>query len=361
MSFLRISSLSKSFESFRAVGSVDLDIAEGELVVLLGPSGCGKTTTLRMIAGFVPPTEGDITLRGRSLRSLPPHERNMGLVFQSYALFPHLTVARNIAFGLDMRGIRGREASERIDEMLALVKLEDYGGRYPKQLSGGQQQRVALARALAIRPDVLLLDEPLSNLDATLRASVARDIRLLQQRYGLTTIMVTHDQDEAMAMGDRLVVMNGGRIEQIGTQQELYEQPATEFVSGFIGKSNCLPGHIAGNRFEIGDGISCGLAGRYPVGTGTLVLRPDRLTLGQEQGQVSGIVEMGTYLGAVVEHMVTLAPDTHLLVRSPSGAPETRIHSKGERVSLAWDVSAERLFDKDGRVLAPVATTEQHE
>ncbi len=354
MSFLRIQSLSKNFDAFQAVKDVDLEVSEGELVVLLGPSGCGKTTTLRMIAGFMPPSEGDILVRDKSLNALPPHNRNMGMVFQSYALFPHLTVAQNIAFGLDMRRIKGREAAARVEEMLALVKLEALGDRYPRQLSGGQQQRVALARALAIRPDVLLLDEPLSNLDATLRASVARDIRLLQQNHGITTIMVTHDQDEAMTMGDRLVVMRGGKIEQAGNQQELYESPATDFVSSFIGKSNSVKGHVEGADFTLHDGTAFKLVNTYPASDAILALRPERIKLLPKGGRVSGIIEMGTYLGAVVEHLVRLAPDITILVRSPSGAPDTHLYAKGEAVGIDWDASSERVFAHGGQILPPI-------
>ena len=228
---LALDALSKQFGTHTAVDAVTLDVRHGELIVLLGPSGCGKTTTLRMIAGFVPPTAGDIRLDGASITGLPPHRREMGIVFQSYALFPHLTVARNVAFGLEMRRMAGEAAGERVAEMLRLVKLEAFAQRLPRQLSGGQQQRVALARALAIHPRVLLLDEPLSNLDASLRQEMAREIRILQQRGGITTIMVTHDQTEAMALADRLVVMHDGRVQQIGTPEQVHSRPANPFVA----------------------------------------------------------------------------------------------------------------------------------
>ena len=223
---LALDALSKRFGAQTVVDSVNLDVRPGELIVLLGPSGCGKTTTLRMIAGFVPPSAGDIRLDGSSITALPPHRREMGIVFQSYALFPHLSVARNIAFGLEMRRMAPVAARARVADMLRLTKLEAFAARLPRQLSGGQQQRVALARALAIQPRVLLLDEPLSNLDAALRQEMAREIRILQQRGGITTIMVTHDQNEAMALADRLVVMHEGRVQQIGTPEAVHSRPA---------------------------------------------------------------------------------------------------------------------------------------
>ncbi|MGH7211083.1 MAG: ABC transporter ATP-binding protein, partial [Acetobacteraceae bacterium] len=220
------------------MADMSLSVSAGELVVLLGPSGCGKTTSLRMIAGFLQPSAGDIRLDGRSLLPLPAYRREMGIVFQSYALFPHLSVARNVAFGLEMRRMSRADTAARVGEMLHLVKLAAFASRLPRHLSGGQQQRVALARALAIHPQVLLLDEPLSNLDAALRLEMAREIRLLQRDRGITTVMVTHDQAEAMAMGDRLVVMRDGRVQQIGRPEDLYERPANPFVAGFIGGSN---------------------------------------------------------------------------------------------------------------------------
>ena len=263
MSRLSLDRLEKRYGAATAVASVSLDVADGELVVLLGPSGCGKTTTLRMVAGFVDATAGDVLLDGRSILGLPPYRREMGLVFQSYALFPHMTVARNVAFGLEMRRIGRATMDAQVAKMLQLARLETLAHRFPRELSGGQQQRVALARALAINPRVLLLDEPLSNLDAALRAEVGRDIRLLQRAAGLTTIMVTHDQDEAMAMADRLVVMKDGCVEQSGTQEDLYERPATAFVAGFIGRSNLVPVAMAEAGRAVADGGPVELAGHY--------------------------------------------------------------------------------------------------
>ncbi len=362
MSRLRLDRLEKRYGDAVAVGSVSLEVADGELVVLLGPSGCGKTTTLRMVAGFVAATAGDVLVDGRSIAALPPYRREMGLVFQSYALFPHMTVERNVAFGLEMRGMAWRERAARVAEMLALTRLEALRGRLPRELSGGQQQRVALARALAVHPRVLLLDEPLSNLDAALRAEVGRDIRLLQRAAGLTTIMVTHDQDEAMAMADRLVVMKDGFVQQVGTQADLYERPATPFVAGFIGRSNMVAGTADGG-VVVADGARFVLAGRYGcVGACTLALRPERLALlrredarpeGAGHGWAEGVVELASYLGAVREHLVRIGPAQRIIVREPSagGAP---MHAPGDAVTLSWDAGAERVFDASGAP-APVA------
>src|SRR5580765_2268281 len=244
MARLQLTGLTKTYGDFRAVAGVDLDIGQGELVVLLGPSGCGKTTTLRMIAGFVVPSAGEIHLGGRNITRRPPWKRNTGLVFQSYALFPHLSATENIAFGLRMRNLGQAQIAAKVAEVLRLVRLEGLGDRLPRELSGGQQQRVALARALVIEPDILLLDEPLSNLDAKLRAEVRVEIRELQRKLGLTTVMVTHDQEEALTMADRLVVMSNGQVQQVGSQRELYEHPANTFVAGFVGRTNFLHGSV---------------------------------------------------------------------------------------------------------------------
>jgi putative spermidine/putrescine transport system ATP-binding protein len=360
MSRLQLDGLGKDYGAQSVVADVTLDVAQGEMVVLLGPSGCGKTTTLRMIAGFVDPSAGEIRLDGAAIGALPAHRRDMGLVFQSYALFPHLTVARNIAFGLEMRRL-GRDAmAARVEEMLRLVKLEPFAGRLPRELSGGQQQRVALARALAIRPRVLLLDEPLSNLDASLRSEVARDIRILQREAALTAIMVTHDQDEAMAMADRLVLMREGRVEQIGTQEDLYERPATPFVAGFIGRSNIVAGRLGERRRLVADGAALSLAAEYgAAGAASLALRPERIAISAlgEAAQARGTVELATYLGAVVEHVVRLSPELRVLARAAAPAPR---FAPGTQVGLLWGTEAERLFDEAGRPIeatAPVRVT----
>ncbi len=354
MSRLGLNRVGKRYGHSVAVEDFSLDVAQGELVVLLGPSGCGKTTTLRMVAGFVAASAGDISLDGQSILGLPPHKRDLGLVFQSYALFPHLTVARNVAFGLEMRGVGRAARDSRVADMLRLTRLDALADRFPRQLSGGQQQRVALARALAIEPRVLLLDEPLSNLDAALRADVGRDIRLLQRSSGLTTVMVTHDQDEAMAMADRLVVMRDGRVQQAGTQEDLYERPLTPFVAGFIGRSNMLAGSLRDGRImEVGggeaDGAAMQLAGVF-AGSGrcTLALRPERLSLGPQGGQgpgtAPGVVELASYLGATREHLVRIGTALRVVVRDTT-ARAAPLLSAGDPVTVHWDAGAERLFD----------------
>jgi putative spermidine/putrescine transport system ATP-binding protein len=346
---LVLDNLSKQFGTQTAVDAVALEVQAGELIVLLGPSGCGKTTTLRMIAGFVPPSAGDIRLDGASIVALPPHRREMGIVFQSYALFPHLGVARNIAFGLEMRRMSAAAIDARVSEMLRLTKLEAFASRLPRQLSGGQQQRVALARALAIHPRLLLLDEPLSNLDAALRQEMAREIRLLQQHGDITTIMVTHDQTEAMAMADRLVVMHEGRVQQIGTPEDVHSRPANPFVARFIGGSNIVVGRLHAGRLLLPDGAAIALAGRYPRdGEATLAVRPDSVRLLPPGSPccVEGEVELCTWLGAVVEHAVRITPDITLLARGPGLGPDAAPrHTAGTRVALRWGADDERLFD----------------
>jgi ABC-type Fe3+/spermidine/putrescine transport system ATPase subunit len=237
---VRLENLTKLYGETAAVDGVSLEVGEGEFLVLLGPSGCGKTTTLRLVAGFVEATRGAIRLGGRDVTRVPPHRRNIGLVFQNYALFPHLSVFENVAFGLRRRRVAEPEVAVRVRRALGLVRLEGFETRLPRELSGGQQQRVAIARAVAIEPDVLLLDEPLSNLDAKLRLEVRSELRRLQKTLTITTIMVTHDQDEAMAVADRLAVMDGGRIQQVGAPAEVYRSPANRFVASFIGRGNFM-------------------------------------------------------------------------------------------------------------------------
>src|SRR5438067_13784407 len=244
MSELTLDGVSKAYGGTLAVRDFSLAIPNGELVALLGPSGCGKTTTLRMIAGFILPSAGEIRIGGRDVTAEPPYRRSTGMVFQGYALFPHMSVTQNVAFGLEMRGLPRPQIAERVGDALRLVRLSGFEPRYPRELSGGQQQRVALARALVINPDVLLLDEPLSNLDAKLRQEVRLEIRQLEKKLGLTTVMVTHDQEEALTMADRLVVMSEGRVQQIGSQRDLYERPAEKFVAGFVGRTNFLHGRV---------------------------------------------------------------------------------------------------------------------
>jgi len=348
MAQLDLASLSKRYGEFYAVREVSLAIKDGEFLVLLGPSGCGKTTTLRMVAGFIEPTAGHVKLGGSDVTLLPPWKRNAGMVFQSYALFPHLTVAQNVAFGLEMRKLGKADIDRRVEETLALVRLAGYGARLPRQLSGGQQQRVALARALAIRPDVLLLDEPLSNLDAKLRQEVRVEIRELQRQLGLTTVMVTHDQEEALTMADRLVVMNEGAVHQVGTQRDLYERPADRFVAGFVGRSTFLDGAIeAPGRFRTDGGLTLACIGRQS-GRGVLALRPERLQLAPApisalDNGLPGTVEFVSYLGALIDVHVRLSPADRLVVqianREGGFAPEV-----GQAVHVGWPASAGLVF-----------------
>jgi putative spermidine/putrescine transport system ATP-binding protein len=350
MAELALLNLAKRFGDVHAVRDVSLSVSDGEFLVLLGPSGCGKTTTLRMVAGFVEPTAGRVSLAGSDVTLLPPWKRNAGMVFQSYALFPHLSVAENVAFGLEMRKLPVADIARRVAETLALVRLQGYGERLPRQLSGGQQQRVALARALAIRPDVLLLDEPLSNLDAKLRQEVRVEIRELQRQLGLTTVMVTHDQDEALTMADRLVVMNEGRVHQVGSQRDLYERPADRFVAGFVGRSTFLDGIVeAPGRFRTGGGLVIACAGGT-AGKATLALRPERVEIaatGQPglDNSLSGTVEFVSYLGAVIDIHVRLSAADRLVVqianRDGGFSPEV-----GQAVQVGWPASAGQLFSQ---------------
>ena len=353
MARLQLTGLGKMYGDVRAVAGVDLDIRQGELVVLLGPSGCGKTTTLRMIAGFVTPTAGEIRLGGRDITRQPPWKRNTGLVFQSYALFPHLSVADNIAFGLRMRKLPQAEVAGKVAEVLRLVRLEGLSGRLPRELSGGQQQRVALARALVIEPDILLLDEPLSNLDAKLRQEVRVEIRELQKKLGLTTVMVTHDQEEALTMADRLVVMSNGEVQQVGSQRDLYETPANPFVAGFVGRTNLLGGRVESPgifRSESGLRIRC-RDEIHPDGR-TLALRPERLSLATvpipgADNCFPGIVEFASYLGGILEYYVRLTPADRLIVQAPNTLADPS-HAVGDRVHLHWPAAASLVLADDG-------------
>jgi putative spermidine/putrescine transport system ATP-binding protein len=348
MAQLEIQNLVKRYGDFHAVRDVSLSVADGEFLVLLGPSGCGKTTTLRMVAGFIEPTAGQVKLGGTDVTVLPPWKRNAGMVFQSYALFPHLTVAQNVAFGLEMRKIPRADIDKRVEETLALVRLQGYGARLPRQLSGGQQQRVALARALAIRPDVLLLDEPLSNLDAKLRQEVRVEIRELQQKMGLTTVMVTHDQEEALTMADRLVVMNEGLVCQVGSQRDLYERPADKFVAGFVGRTTFLEGNVdSAGRFQTDGGLAIAGAGGTP-GKASLSLRPERIEIAAAplaglDNSLPGTVEFVSYLGALIDIHVRLSPADRLVVqmanREGAFAPEV-----GQKVHVGWRASAGQVF-----------------
>jgi putative spermidine/putrescine transport system ATP-binding protein len=309
MTFLEIDNLQKKFAQTTAVEHVQLGVTRGEFVSLLGPSGCGKTTTLRIIAGFEFPSSGAIRLDGVDITHRPPNRRNVGMVFQSYALFPNMTVAENVGFGLKVAKKPAPEIKRRVDEMLNLIKLPALGSRYPYQLSGGQQQRVALARALAIQPQVLLLDEPLSALDAKIRVVLRNEIRSIQRKLGITTIYVTHDQEEALSLSDRVVVMNEGRVEQIGTPFEIYNFPRTAFVASFVGTLSVLRGQVtdpAGGRILV-DGqeiiASQGLERARAGDVCAVALRPEIVTLGEGGGddnRMRGMVEEVNFLGSIV-------------------------------------------------------------
>src|SRR5712692_3050513 len=351
MARLEIERLSKHFGPTVAVHDVSLDVRDGEFVVLLGPSGCGKTTTLRMIAGFIAPTAGRVRLGGMDVTGRPPWKRNAGMVFQSYALFPHLTVAENVAFGLEMRKVPRSEIASRIAEALRLVRLGGLSERLPRQLSGGQQQRVALARALIIRPDVLLLDEPLSNLDAKLRETVRVEIRELQHELGITTVMVTHDQEEALIMADRLVVMSEGSVRQVGSQRDLYERPADRFVAGFVGRSNLLAGTVVGpGRFQTDGGISIACLDGA-LGPGVIALRPERLVLGPAsaglENRVSGTVELVSYLGSSIDVHVRVSPADRVVVSQPNRA-DSALPKAGDRIDVGWSASAAVVLTGEG-------------
>jgi iron(III) transport system ATP-binding protein len=293
--FLSIRGLTKRFDSFIALDNVDLDIIEGEFVSILGPSGCGKTTLLRAVSGLDVQTSGTIHQAGRDISNLPVSERDFGIVFQSYALFPNLTVAANVGYGLRSTGRRRPEIDKRVGELLNLVGLADQAGKYPAQLSGGQQQRVALARALALSPGLLLLDEPLSALDARVRARLRGEIRDLQRRLGITTIMVTHDQEEALTMSDRVVVMNKGRIEQVGPPDEIYGRPATAFVADFVGRMNFIPGRLLSDRAVEVKGAKLEFTELTGIGKGspvTLCIRPEDVNLNRGNGNNPNSLEV---------------------------------------------------------------------
>lgn len=309
---------------FRALDAISLDIREKEFFTLLGPSGCGKTTLLRMLAGFETPSSGHIRLHGQNVESLPPRARKVNMVFQNYALFPHLNVAQNIAFGLEMLDWKKPDITARVDRMLALVRLENFRERKPAQLSGGQQQRVALARALAPQPQVLLLDEPLSALDLKLRKEMQGELKRLQRETGITFILVTHDQEEALAMSDRLAVMSGGRVLQTGTPEDIYARPASRFVADFIGEANLIPG------------AALGRAGLFAV-------RPERIGLapGTAAARLRGSVQEITFLGADTLFDLTVPHGDETLAlraRLRGAAPHLAV---GDDVCLTWPDDAE--------------------
>jgi putative spermidine/putrescine transport system ATP-binding protein len=322
-----------------AVDAVTLEVKPGEFFSLLGPSGCGKTTTLRMIAGFELPDEGAIRVAGRNITHVPVHRRDMGMVFQSYALLPHRTVAENVAFGLRMRRVARAEIAERVEAALAQVKLTGLEDRRPTQLSGGQQQRVALARAIVIRPAVLLCDEPLGALDRKLRQAMQVELKQLQRALGVTLVFVTHDQEEALAMSDRIGVMNAGRLEQVGTPAEIYDRPRTRFVAEFIGEINLIDGSLRDDRFTLADGRAIPAPAGAP-GASTFALRPERARLVMPgQGALDGTIADASFLGDQVLYTVEAGAGRRLLVkeRNPGGVG---LRTPGSPVGVAWEADA---------------------
>lgn len=337
MSYLALERLTKAYGGVLAVEALDLTVARGEFISLLGPSGCGKTTTLQMIAGFVEPTSGRAMLNGTDLFGVQPNKRGLGVVFQSYALFPHVTVAENVAFGLEMRGVPRAEREQRVKQTLDLVGLSGLADRYPRRMSGGQQQRVALARALVIQPAILLLDEPLSNLDAKLREEMQTELRAIQRSVGTTTILVTHDQGEAMALSDRIVIMNKGRVEQIARPDEAYARPASAFVANFLGKTNAVPAKVVneGGRHVVDiAGFRLPAPGRSPVGPVTVTVRPERISFVDDsalgvRGRVHSRVFQGTHWLFHIETELGAL----IVLRQNDGAA---VPLEGQNVCLAW-------------------------
>jgi putative spermidine/putrescine transport system ATP-binding protein len=350
MAYLELSGLEKRYRDTIAAADVTLGVEKGESVALLGPSGCGKTTTLRMLAGLAAPDRGRIAVDGADITELPAHKRNMGYVFQSYALFPHMNVARNVGFGLEERGVGTSERKERVADALETVRLKELAHRRPRELSGGQQQRVALARALVIRPSVLLLDESLSNLDAKLRQTMRREIRDLQRALGITTLFVTHDQVEALAMCDRIAVMNRGRIEQVGTPLDVYERPATRFVAGFVGSVNVLPASRDANGDLLVWGMPIPGVKSFAAGETDVFVRPQRMRLvaasepvAPDMPRLKGKVEQTIFIGDQVETIIA-GEGVQVTVQSLSGAAMPAV---GTEVQVVWKVEDTLVFPRE--------------
>jgi putative spermidine/putrescine transport system ATP-binding protein len=360
MSFLQLSGVTKFYGDTCAVADMNLTVEKGEFVSLLGPSGCGKTTTLQMVAGFEPVTRGKIELEGRDITHVKANTRGLGIVFQTYALFPHMTVSDNVSFGLEMRKMPKAERRERVRDALGLVHLEAHADKYPRELSGGQRQRVALARALVIEPPVLLLDEPLSNLDAKLREEMQFELRQVQRKVGTTTVMVTHDQSEAMSISDRVVVMEGGRATQIDHPHRVYEHPRTRFISTFVGKANLLDGRIVGLGTSQGVQIGAmvvgvGNAGFRPGAAVLLSVRPEKLQLvSPGSGRIDGEVGERFFLGSQWLYRVA-TPVGDLMVLTPNdGRPAL---DEGVRTAIDWPDHCTRLLPADeSATVADVAT-----
>ena len=354
---VQLRSISKSYGDAPAVAGVDLDVHSGEFISLLGPSGCGKTTLLRMIAGFEHPDAGDIIVAGKSMLDVPPHKRPVNTVFQSYALFPHMTVAENVAYGLRQKRVPKHEIAERVYASLALSRMETFADRTPQKLSGGQQQRVALARALVNRPKVLLLDEPMSALDRKLREEMQIELKLLQRQLGITFIFVTHDQQEALSMSDRIVVMQGGAIQQLGSTEHIYSEPANAFVAGFIGKQNFLDAVVVGPgvlRSPDGELITSRMPDGLTPGTSVrAAVRAEAVRVTSTQPAagipaVAGTLAGISFLGDVMQYVVITPSGQEIIARTAPGQAEPL--STGAAVWCAWDLADLRVFE-----LEPVA------
>ncbi|MDX2592654.1 MULTISPECIES: ABC transporter ATP-binding protein [Streptomyces] len=341
---VRLDGVSKQFGDSYAVHRLDLDIEAGQFFSLLGPSGCGKTSTLRMIGGFSDPTEGSVLLAGEDVTAQPPNRRNVNTVFQSYALFDHLSVADNVAFGLKRKGVAKAELRRRVGEMLDLVQLGGLADRVPRTLSGGQRQRVALARALVNRPAVLLLDEPLAALDLKLRRQMQVELKQIQREVGITFVFVTHDQDEALTMSDRIAVMNEGRIEQCGTPEDVYEHPASRFVASFLGTSNLMTGTYRGGEVALEQGPALPVGAREDIADGSAVsvsVRPEKIWLSDFEPGMSklrGVIRETVYSGPTTTYLIELAPGVTLSVLEQNTA-RARMEDRwsgGETVEFGW-------------------------
>ena len=335
-----IRNLVKRFGTMTAVDGIDLDVPQGHFVTFLGPSGCGKTTTLRMIGGFEHPDSGQILIKGQDMGNLPPHKRDTSMVFQNYALFPHMSVADNIGFGLRERKVPKGDIRQRVDQMLDLVELPGRGDRRPRQLSGGQQQRVALARSLVIEPTVLLLDEPLGALDLKLRKQMQIELKRIQQQVGITFIYVTHDQEEALTMSDRIVVMNEGHVEQEGTAEEIFEQPRTRFVANFMGAENVIDADIvdrdsASTRIRLGTReVTVPVALSPEATSAAVVIRPEKVRMDATDGW-SGRVRQRVYKGSTMSYMITMDDGTTITADVAHDDPAHR-HASGDEVTIAF-------------------------
>jgi spermidine/putrescine transport system ATP-binding protein len=362
---VKLESLVKRFDDVVAVDDISVEIKPGEFFSLLGPSGCGKTTTLRMVAGFEPPTSGRILLDGSDVGNLPPHRRNVNTVFQSYALFPFLSVAENVAFGMRYKSVPKSEVSTRVREALELVQLGGYDKRRPNQLSGGQQQRVALARALVLRPSVLLLDEPLGALDAKLRRTLQVELGVLQKQVGITFLYVTHDQEEALTMSDRLAVMNHGKIVQVGTPEEVYNEPADAYVADFLGVSNLMDAQVEPGgarqdccRLRLGDFVVEAEGGRLDAtGAVKLAIRPERIRLHPHDqsgpNRVPGMVERLVFLGSTTQIFIRLATGAPLQALGLGDGPVVT-HRQGTPVSVELPADALRVLPDPGVSVAEI-------